>query len=327
MDLTDSPRIGAIWRLLPWLRAKCAPRRKPRPERAPDIPASPCLGGPLRAFRAAALWALGALVAVADGAAFSESYRGLLDWAEHHGFSGFWAAAFPLQVDVFIVAGELVLFIAMTDRWGWRDRLAAWGVALLGLAVSIAGNVGHVTAHDLQSRGSAAVPPCAAFGALWLGLSVLKRILRDRRAAAAETARSAQQAAEEEQRAAERDELARALDELSGAVMLLAGQRAEAVTVDDTNTVLLGELLDAVRDLSGRDGSADRAPVPGDAESAAEASYRATVLAGNPWSQRQMEARFGLTRAQAARVRDKVHGETPGAEVLELAAAGSGAHA
>jgi hypothetical protein len=48
------------------------------------------------------------------------------------------------------------------------------------------------------------------------------------------------------------------------------------------------------------------APPPGDAESAAEASLRATLAAGNPWSLNQLSAQFSLTRAQATRVRSRV---------------------
>jgi len=44
-------------------------------------------------------------------------------------------------------------------------------------------------------------------------------------------------------------------------------------------------------------------PVPGDAESAALASPRATLAAGNPWSNNQLADKFGLTRAQVTRVR------------------------
>ena len=47
-------------------------------------------------------------------------------------------------------------------------------------------------------------------------------------------------------------------------------------------------------------------PVPSDAETAALASLRATLAAGNPLSQNQLMERFGLTRAQAARVRQAV---------------------
>lgn len=133
--------------------------------------------GILRGFRTAALWAIGILIAAASGAAFTESYRGLYLWAVHHGLTGFWAAAAPVQVDVFIAVGELVLFVAMVDGWRGRDRLGAWAVALLGLAVSIAGNIGHLAVADMQSRATAAVPPVAAFAALWLGLGVVKRVI------------------------------------------------------------------------------------------------------------------------------------------------------
>ena len=98
-------------------------------------------------------------------------------WARHHGLSGFWAAAFPLQVDTFIIVGELALFVAMVDQWERRHKAGAWAVTLLGLAASVAGNIGHVAAHDLQSRATAAVPPVAAFAAMWVGLSVLKRVI------------------------------------------------------------------------------------------------------------------------------------------------------
>lgn len=309
MNLTDSLRRTATRAL----RALPAPRRKPRPERAPELPAPAELGGPLRAFRAAALWALAVLVVTASGAAFSESYRGLLDWADHHWLGGFWAAAFPLQVDVFIVAGEIVLFIAMTDRYGWRDRVSAWLVALLGLAVSIAGNVGHIQAHDLQSRGTAAVPPVAAFGALWLGLGVLKRILRRRQQAAAETAHVAQQAAG-------RDVIAAALGELRDAIRALAEKPLPEAPAAPDHSFLLGQLTAAVKMLAERSPDVPPAEVPLSAEHAALAAMRATIAAGNPLSQRQLEVRFGLTRTQASKVREAA-GLLP-----ELSLNGSGAH-
>ena len=124
----------------------------------------------LRVFRSAALTTISFIITAADSAAFAESYRGLWLWARHHGLSGFWAAAFPLQVDTFIVVGELALFVAMIDQWKRRHKAGAWAVTLLGLAASVAGNIGHVAAHDLQSRGTAAVPPVAAFAAMWVGL-------------------------------------------------------------------------------------------------------------------------------------------------------------
>jgi hypothetical protein len=48
------------------------------------------------------------------------------------------------------------------------------------------------------------------------------------------------------------------------------------------------------------------APVPTDAEHAAALALTATLAAGNPLSGRQLETRFGLSRAEATRVRQLV---------------------
>jgi hypothetical protein len=55
--------------------------------------------------------------------------------------------------------------------------------------------------------------------------------------------------------------------------------------------------------------------VPNDAETAAMASLRATLAAGNPWSNNQLADRFGLTRAQATNVRQRVTTESDGSEL------------
>ena len=133
--------------------------------------------GILRVPRRAALVAIAALVAAASLTSFAESYRGLWLWAQHHGLHGVWAVAWPLQIDTFIGVGELALFVALADSWPARSRVAAWGVTVLGLAVSVAGNVGHVEGHSLASRATAAVPPLAAAAALAVGLGVLKRVV------------------------------------------------------------------------------------------------------------------------------------------------------
>ncbi len=225
--------------------------------------AAPAPGRLLSGFRLAALAAIAGVITTASAASFAESYRGLWLWARHHGLGGFWAAAFPLQVDAFIVVGELSLFIAMTDRWRLRDRAGAWTVALLGLAVSVAGNIGHVDAAGIQTRGTAAVPPLAAFAALWVGLGVLKRTLN----------RGDQSA-------------------------LGTGQRAPG----DPETV-----VSEARNM--QESSADWAEVPADAEHAALIALRATARAGNPLSGRQLETRFGITRAQATKIRKLVLGD------------------
>jgi hypothetical protein len=185
--------------------------------------------GILRTPRRAALIAIAALVAAASLASFAESYRGLLDWAREHDLSGGWAAAFPLQVDVFIAVGELALFVALVDAWGHRSRIAAWVVTGVGLVVSVAGNVGHVTGHSAADRLTAGVPPIAAAAALAVGLGVLKRVV-------------------------------------------------EHVPVTSPDAV------------------------PADVVEAARVSMKATVDAGNPWSQNQLVTKFGLKRAEAGEI-------------------------
>lgn len=129
----------------------------------------------LRTARAAALWGITVLVAVSTLVAFGESYRALYLWARRHGLAGAWAYAWPLQVDTFLAVGELALVVALADKWPPRSRAAAWAVTGIGLAVSVAGNVGHVAGHSATSRATAAIPPLAAAAALAVGLGVLKR--------------------------------------------------------------------------------------------------------------------------------------------------------
>jgi len=156
-------------------------------------------------------------------------------------------ALWPLQVDVFIAVSELALFVGLIDRWAPRSRLAAWAVTLTGLAVSVAGNIGHVTGHLPAVRATAAVLPLAAASALAVGLGVLKRVVDQHHQAAADAAPG---------------------------------------TVPP--------------------------PVPDDAETAATASLPATLAAGNPWSGSQLADRFGRTRTQAAKVRQRVLAEANG---------------
>lgn len=146
--------------------------------------------GILRVPRRAALAAIAALVAAASLVSFAESYRGLWLWAQHHGLHGVWAVAWPLQIDTFIGVGELALFVALLDRWAPRSRAAAWSVTGTGLAVSVAGNVGHVLGHSAADRVTAAVPPLAAAAALAVGLGVLKRVVAGHVGAATGTAAS-----------------------------------------------------------------------------------------------------------------------------------------
>ena len=169
---------------------RCEPRRQGRGLRRLRRHREAAMTGILRAPRRAALVAIAILVAAASVTSFAESYRGLYDWSREHGLSGPWAVLWPLQVDVFIAVGELALFVALADAWHRRSRAGAWAVTLAGLAVSVAGNVGHVTSHTLASRATAAVPPLAAASALAVGLGVLKRVVEHHH----ETARAGQAA-------------------------------------------------------------------------------------------------------------------------------------
>jgi hypothetical protein len=146
------------------------------------------VAGQIGKIRHAALWAIGLVVSATSLTAFAESYRALVLWALGHGLRGLWAFIFPAQIDTFVLVGELALFVALADSWPARSRLAAWAVTLAGLAVSVAGNVGHVVGHQVADRATAAVPPVAAASALAVGLGVLKRVVQTRHMAPASQA-------------------------------------------------------------------------------------------------------------------------------------------
>jgi hypothetical protein len=129
--------------------------------------------------RKAALYAIGAIAILASANALAHSYAGLYDWAIHHRLTGWQAMSWPAEIDVFLAVGELALYVAYLDGWPARQRIWPWATALTGLAVSIAGNVGHIQAGPdqpviLADRLTAATSPLAAFAGLSVGLLVLK---------------------------------------------------------------------------------------------------------------------------------------------------------
>src|SRR5260370_8334557 len=89
-----------------------------------------------------------ALIVLAAVTSFAESYRALVIWAHEHGLSGVWAAAFPLQLDVFIAVGELALFVALAERWPARSRIGARAAVGAGLAGPVAANTRPAHAHS-----------------------------------------------------------------------------------------------------------------------------------------------------------------------------------
>ncbi len=129
--------------------------------------------------RQAALYAIGAIAILASANALAHSYAGLYDWAIHHRLAGWQAMSWPAEIDVFLAVGELALYVAYLDGWPARQRIWPWTTALIGLAVSIAGNVGHIQPEPghpviLADRLTAATSPVAAFAGLTVGLLVLK---------------------------------------------------------------------------------------------------------------------------------------------------------
>jgi hypothetical protein len=129
--------------------------------------------------RRAALYAIGAIAILASANALAHSYAGLYDWAVHHRLTGWQAMSWPAEIDVFLAVGELALYVAYLDGWPARQRIWPWTTALVGLAVSIAGNIGHIEplpGHPviLADRLTAAASPIAAFAGLTVGLLVLK---------------------------------------------------------------------------------------------------------------------------------------------------------
>jgi hypothetical protein len=129
--------------------------------------------------RRAALYAIGVIAILASANALAHSYAGLYDWAIHHRLTGWQAKSWPAEIDVFLAAGELALYVAYLDCWPARQRIWPWATALTGLAVSVAGNIGHIQARPghpvlLADRLTAATSPLAAFAGLSVGLLVVK---------------------------------------------------------------------------------------------------------------------------------------------------------
>jgi hypothetical protein len=129
--------------------------------------------------RRAALYAIGAIAILASINALTHSYAGLYDWAIHHRLTGWQAMSWPAEIDVFLAIGELSLYVAYLDGWSARHRVWPWVTALIGLSVSVAGNIGHIQPQPghpviLADRLTAATSPLAAFAGLSIGLLVLK---------------------------------------------------------------------------------------------------------------------------------------------------------
>jgi hypothetical protein len=129
--------------------------------------------------RRMALHAIAVIAIAASVNALAHSYAGLYAWALHYRLSGWQAVSWPAEIDVFLAVGELALYVAYLDSWPVRQRVWPWATTLVGLAVSVAGNVGHIQPLPgrpvlLADRFTAAASPLAAFAGLTVGLLVLR---------------------------------------------------------------------------------------------------------------------------------------------------------
>src|SRR5262249_45377697 len=114
----------------------------------------------LRAPRAGGLWLIGILIPLATLVGFILSYHNLLDWALNHGWPVFFAPFFPLLIDLLVITGEVILFVAAIDgKTPWRVRVVAWAVVVGFTVLSVAGNVSHATTRDLATRIGWGLPP------------------------------------------------------------------------------------------------------------------------------------------------------------------------
>jgi hypothetical protein len=120
-------------------------------------------------------------VTTATAVGFAQSYAGLYGWALEHKLAGWKAESFPLLVDVFILVGELGLFLLALDGFrlqarkvlSWTDLLIPAAVASAGWGVSLVFNIGHVENASRGDQFTAGIPPITAM----IGLFVLFRTI------------------------------------------------------------------------------------------------------------------------------------------------------
>lgn len=121
-------------------------------------------------------------VSTADGIA--QSYSALYEWALQHRLSGWKAQSFPLMVDLFIIVGELGLFLLAIDGFRLRKSFVAWidvivpaTVAAVGWLVSLWFNVNHIVGATGEDKMTAGVPPVTAMVGLFILLRTVHRYM------------------------------------------------------------------------------------------------------------------------------------------------------
>lgn len=116
------------------------------------------------------------IIATIDG--FAQSYAGLYDWGIQHGLKGWKAESFPLLIDVFILVGEIGLFLLALDghkirkAWlPWVDMALPFATASAGWSVSLYFNIERIDTNDIPTKVTYGIPPVTAM----IGLLILLR--------------------------------------------------------------------------------------------------------------------------------------------------------
>jgi len=152
---------------------------KPWRSRQHRRPAPPKPGTLTARTVTAQLAVMTAAAAAASVAAFWLSYGGLHAFATRGGLTGAEAWAWPAAVDLFIVAGEAGVALALLSR---RSDPVAWAYLAAGIAVSCTGNAlrGYPAALAWAPYAVAALPPVAAAAALACLLHAVRALAADR---------------------------------------------------------------------------------------------------------------------------------------------------
>lgn len=155
------------------------------------------------AVRVATVLLMITIVAVATGDGFAQSYSGLHEWALQHKLHGWKADSFPLLVDLFILVGELGLFLLALDGYRLRkgfipitDIMIPAAVASAGWGISLWFNVEHIPNANLEDKVTAGVPPVAAMVGLFIMLRTVHRYMAQLDETAPGTGRHARTVAE-----------------------------------------------------------------------------------------------------------------------------------
>jgi uncharacterized protein DUF2637 len=130
----------------------------------------------LKTADSVALAAMGIIGSVITGTAFTESYSNLYDYALLVGIRGWRARIAPLGVDLLILTGELLLFVAIARGWERRTKVYGWCLVIAGAALSVGGNVGHLHQAGWQTRLVSAFWPTVLTVGLAAWLMALKRV-------------------------------------------------------------------------------------------------------------------------------------------------------